>query len=166
MVFAIQFAQDGLSESIPVPFGLDWGMSTRTFERVLQDQPVHLTGKRQIHDRQAWTLEGFRQENLKRAVVYFDRRGRMNEIELQYQKSDWSPEKYDGQAISLRRKFESLYGVGRLIVRTRKQEGSATFSIEGYEWRSAGVILWLIHFAARQKNDAYNNISVHYKSAL
>ncbi len=156
----------GYAESIPVPFGLEWGMSTQTMERVLRDQPVRLTLRRQINDREAWTLEGFKQENLERAVVYFDRKGRMNEVELQYQRKDWSPETYEGQAASLRRKFESTYGTGRLIVRTKRQDGSATFSIEGYEWRSTEVILRLIHFAARQKSEAYNNISVHYKSAL
>jgi hypothetical protein len=159
-------ASVGGAESIAVPFGLEWGMSTRTMERVLRNQPVRLTLKRQINDREAWTLEGFQQENLERAVIYFDRKGRMNEVELQYQRKDWSPEKYEGQAISLRRKFERAYGEGRLIVRTRRQDGSATFSIEGYEWRSADVILRLIHFAARQKSEAYNNISVHYKLAL
>jgi hypothetical protein len=149
-----------------VPFGLKWGLSKKQIQRLTSDQSIKIVDKQPVDEREAWTLEGFTQDNLDRTVVYFDTKGRMNEVELQYREPQWTPEKYDGQMIYFKRNFERLYGTGRTIVHSKTKEGTATISIEGYEWRTTSVILRLIHFAARRKAENYNNISVHYRSSL
>ena len=147
---------------IEPPFGLHWGESSSTIERLLKGAKADIVERNTIQGREAWTVEGLIQASLKRTVFYFKDSG-LVEIELQYEDPDWTSTKYNDFMAAVRRKIESKYGTGQLIARQKTPTGGILQTLVGYKWEQGDTAIQLIYFSAENSNFNYRSVSVHYK---
>lgn len=152
-------------EDISPPFGLRWGESCERMERLLKGAKATIVDRRLIEGREAWDVEGLIQQGLKRTVFYFTR-GELVEVELQYQKEEWTDAQYDGFMGDVRKRLEAKYGAGQLVARrTEKEPGTdVDKKIVGYKWTQNNTAIELVYFAATNASQAYRTLSVHYKT--
>lgn len=155
----VAFAQ---YEAIKPPFGLFWGEDSKTIERLLKGAKATVVEKRDLEGREAWTVEGLIQTSLKRSVFYF-KKERLVEVELQYEGSDWDAMKYNDFMSAVRRKIEKKYGTGRLIARQKTPKDGVIQTLVGYKWERNNTEIQLIYFAAESATYNYRSVSVHYK---
>ena len=157
-----QAAREEIREIKP-PFGLTWGESAERMERMLKAAKATIVDRRfQENDREAWDVEGLVQTGLRRTVFYF-RRGELVEVELQYQKEDWSQPKYDEFMGQVRSRIEQRYGAGQQIVRKTEPEGDVTQTVVGYKWNVNNTAIELYYFSAQDARNVFRTLSVHYK---
>jgi hypothetical protein len=149
-------------DEIKPPFGLSWNASEEQLAKLLKGAKATIADKHDVEGREAWTVEGIVQQNLRRTVFYF-RNGQMVEVELQYQSADWGTSQYDDFMSQIRRRIEEKYGVGQLIARSKKPEGEVMQTIVGYKWTQGSTVLELIYYAAENSEQIYRTVSVHYK---
>lgn len=150
------------ADEIKPPFGLSWNMSGEQLSKLLKGAKATVVDKHDVEGREAWTVEGIVQQNLRRTVFYF-RDGRLTEVELQYQSADWGTAQYDDFMSQIRRRIEEKFGVGQLIARSKKSEGPVMQTIVGYKWTKGLSVLELIYYAAENSEQIYRTVSVHYK---
>lgn len=154
---------DSLREIKP-PFGLSWGETQDRLERLLKGAKATIVERRVTgEDRQAWDVEGLVQTGLRRTVFHF-RRGELVEVELQYQKEEWTQAKYDEFMGQVRRRIEQRYGTGQQIVRRTEPEGDVMQTLVGYKWNLNNTALELYYFGAQNAQHVFRTLSVHYKS--
>jgi len=151
------------AEEIKPPFGLQWSESGEHLAKLLQGAKALVVDKHEIEGREAWTVEGLVQQNLRRTVFYF-KMDQLVEVELQYQSADWDTEKYDDFMSQIRRRIELKYGAGQLIARSKRPEGQVMQTIVGYKWTQGTTALELIYYAAENDSLIYRTVSVHYKT--
>ena len=149
-------------EAINPPFGLKWQQPSAEIERLLAGVKARVADRRQIEGRDAWTIEGLLQANLKRAVFYFRGDG-LVEVELQYENNDWTSMKYNDFMSQVRRKIEQRFGTGKLIARQRSAESGVMQTVVGYKWNQNNTAIQLFYYAAESSSFTYRTISVHYK---
>ncbi|MGF1656379.1 MAG: hypothetical protein ACFCU3_05295 [Verrucomicrobiales bacterium] len=164
LLFVLVALNSGVARDIPPPFDLSWGVRSSSVERMLSEmEGLSLTQKSSSRRGEAWTVMGFPQEHLARAILHFDGRGLLYEVELQYEIPELNPERFKDYANTLRSTLESRYGSGRLFDREESRQGGATVIFEGYEWTGTSTVLRMIHFSATRRNDFYNVASLHYR---
>jgi len=149
-------------EEINPPFGLKWGESTIQLAKLLTGAKAIIVDKHEVEGREAWTVEGLVQQNLRRTVFYF-KTTQLVEVELQYQSADWDTSKYDDFMAQVRRRIEQRFGNGQLIARSKRPEGDVTQTIVGYKWTQGQTALELIYYAAENAELIYRTVSLHYK---
>ena len=121
------------ADEIKPPFGLRWGESDEHIGKLLKGAKASIVDKHTVEGREAWTVEGLLQQNLRRTVFYF-KSGGLVEVELQYQSADWGDAQYDEFMSQVRRRIEQKYGTGQLIARSKRPEGPVMQTIVGYKW--------------------------------
>ncbi len=153
----------GASELLP-PFGFRWGDTPRRVEAVLNGAKARVTDRKQDGNRMLWNVEGLVHPGLRQTVFTF-RDEKLIEVELQYEYQDWSIERYNEQMGTIRRYFDSKYGVGKLVSRARDSENSDVVqTLVGYQWMVGATMLELFYFSAEKAPHTFRTITVDYKS--
>ncbi|RYD78453.1 MAG: hypothetical protein EOP84_14225 [Verrucomicrobiaceae bacterium] len=151
------------NREIKPPFGLGWGETAERLERLLTGAKARIVNRRILDDeREAWDVDGLVQTGLRRTVFYF-KRGELVEVELQYQKDDWTQAKYDEFMGQVRRRIEQRYGAGQQIIRKTEPEGTVMQTIVGYKWNLNNTALELFYYSAQDSQHVFRTMSVHYK---
>ncbi len=151
------------AELLP-PFGFRWGDPPRRVEAVLNGAKARVTDRKQDGNRMIWNVEGLVHPGLRQTVFTF-RDEKLIEVELQYEYPDWSIERYNEQMGTIRRYFDSKYGVGKLVSRAREPENSEVVqTLVGYQWMVGATMLELFYFSAEKPPHAFRTITVDYKS--
>jgi hypothetical protein len=165
LAWSLLFATPAFAEDINPPFGLRWGETPDRMERLLQGAKAMIVERRNVDGRDAWDVEGLIQTGLKRTVFYFYR-GELVEVELQYQKEEWTDSQYDTFMGDVRKRLEQKYGEGQLVARRTEQAPSTdiTQKIVGYKWNQNNTSIELVYFAATSGAQAFRTLSVHYKT--
>ncbi|MDP9291900.1 MAG: hypothetical protein M3O82_06005 [Verrucomicrobiota bacterium] len=151
------------AEEINPPFGLQWGETPEHIEKLLKGAKAVVVDRHPIQDREAWTVEGLIQADLRRTIFYF-RSGQLSEVELQYQSDEWDTNKYNDFMSQVRQRIEKRYGAGQLVARSKTPDGDVMQTVVGYKWNQNNTSIQLIYFSAENANQIYRTVSVHYKS--
>jgi hypothetical protein len=151
------------AELLP-PFGFRWGDTPRRVEAVLNGAKARVTDRKQDGNRMIWNVEGLVHPGLRQTVFTF-RDEKLIEVELQYEYQDWSIERYNEQMGTIRRYFDSKYGVGKLVSRARDSaESDVVQTLVGYQWMVGATMLELFYFSAEKPPHTFRTITVDYKS--
>ncbi len=153
------------AEEINPPFGLRWGETAERMQRLLQGAKATVVERRMVEGREAWDVEGLIQTGLRRTVFYFQK-NELVEVELQYQKDDWTDAQYDNFMSDVRKRLEQKYGEGQLVAKRTEQEPATnvTQKLIGYKWNQNNTAIELVYFAATKEAQAFRTLSVHYKT--
>lgn len=146
------------------PFGLNWGETQEKLTSLLEGAQAKVVEKREVKDRQIWTVEGLLQPRLRRTLFYF-RDKALSDVELQYEDTTWDVPKYDEFLSDVRRRIEQIYGPGTLIARQKGPDQGVSETIVGYQWNLENGSLQLFYYAAEKPPDVFRTVSVHYKSS-
>lgn len=163
----ISLAGSALPAAVPTapispPFGLSWMQQEPEIETLLKGAKAKITERKQVEGREAWTVEGLVQANLKRAVFYFREQG-LVEVELQYENPAWSSMKYSDFLGQVRRKIEQRFGTGKLIARQKAAQEGVMQTVVGYKWNQNNTSIQLFYYAAETSAFNFRSVSVHYK---
>jgi len=152
-------------DDIPPPFGFHWNDSMTKVEKVLlgaKDKPKIVTKERK-EKRDVWTVEGLVQPGLKRTLFTF-KEGFLFEVELQYEYPEWSIERYNERMGEIRRYFDTKFGTGKLVSRSRDTDTDVIQTLVGYQWIVGGTMLELFYFSAQHDPMLFRSITVTYKA--
>jgi len=161
--FLATYSASAVSELLP-PFGFRWGDAPRRVEAVLNGAKARITERKQDGDRTIWNVGGLVHPGLRQTVFTF-RDEKLIEVELQYEYPDWSIERYNEQMGTIRRYFDSKYGVGKLVSHPRDSAGSDVLeTLVGYQWMVGATMLELFYFSAEKPPNTFRTITVDYKA--
>lgn len=152
-----------LADEIPPPFGFRWNDSTARVEKVLKGAKAKIIDRDRKEGQEVWTVEGLIHPGLKRTLFTF-RNETLRQVELQYEYPDWTLEHYNSRMGEVRRYFDSKYGTGRLISRSRDNDTDIIQTLVGYQWVVGKSALELFYFSAQKEANIYRNITVTYKA--
>lgn len=142
-------ARAATAPPIAPPWGLRLGDPAARVEREVTAAGLRVTAKTAGEGgRASWTLAGFSQENLTGAKLHFDRRSRLEEVELQYGNPAWTSKQFDGFAAFFLNKLQSDYGPALLVERRTEPQGGVNVTIECHQWRRDKIRLRCIRFSA------------------
>ena len=164
MFIAQVYAQSSAPQIQP-PFGLYWGESKKAVEQVMNQAQAKIVGRASISGREAWTVEGLVQPDLKRTIVYFGATKDLAEVELQYEQPEWDLVAYEEFLNSARKRLESKYGPPVTLARDKKPEGDVMETVVGYQWQQAKGSLELFFYSAERNADIYRTVSLHYRAS-
>src|SRR6478735_9676347 len=150
-------------EDIPPPFGFRWNDSAAKVEQVLVAAKAKIVSREKKEKRDVWTVEGLVQPGLKRTLFAF-KEGFLVEVELQYEYDKWTIENYNTRMGEIRRYFDSKFGTGKLVSRTRDTDSDVVQTLVGYQWIVGGTMLELFYFSAQREALVYRTITVTYKA--
>jgi hypothetical protein len=108
-------------------------------------------------------VEGLVHPGLKRTLFTF-KGGALFGVELQYEYPDWSIERYNERMGEIRRYFDTKYGTGKLVSRTRDTDSDVIQTLVGYQWTIGATMLELFYFSAQHDALVFRTISVDYKA--
>ncbi|HEY2800729.1 MAG TPA: hypothetical protein VGI85_09055 [Chthoniobacterales bacterium] len=151
------------ADEIPPPFGFRWNDKAARVERVLKGAKAKIVSRETSGAKQVWTVTGLIHPGLKRTLFTF-KAGLLTQVELQYEYPDWTLEHYNERMGEIRRYFDSKYGIGRLISRSRDNETKVIQTLVGYQWVVGKSALELFYFSAQEGKNIYRNITVTYKA--
>ncbi len=158
------------AEPIVPPFGFTLNAPARTIRSAIESHGLRFREEKNENAEVFWVVTGFSQENLSRAILRFDPRGRLFEAELQYERPGWSEEAFASYLDFFRKNLEQRHGPGLVVERTRGAQGTTSTLLECLQWRQKGVRLRVIRFSAsstpkskRAPRLHYGNISLHYR---
>src|SRR5437868_2126159 len=162
--FFVLFAQQsGAADELVPPFGFRWNDSMARVEAVLHGAKAKLVSREKKENREVWTVEGLIHPGLKRTVFTFKERA-LVAIELQYEYSDWSIERYNQRMGEIRKYFDEKYGTGKLVSRSRDHYTEVIQTLVGYQWMVGATMLELFYFSAQHDKLVYRTITVDYKA--
>src|SRR6202171_1768701 len=115
------------------PFGFRWNDSTQRVENVLNGAKARITLREKKENRDVWTVEGLVHPGLKRTLFTF-KEGSLFGVELQYEYPDWTIERYKERMGEIRRYFDTKFGTGKLVSRTRDNDSDVIQTLVGYQW--------------------------------
>jgi hypothetical protein len=150
-------------DDIPPPFGFHWNDSMAKVEKVLLGAKGKVVTKERKEKRDVWTVEGLVQPGLKRTLFTF-KEGFLGEVELQYEYPDWSIERYNDRMGEIRRYFDTKFGTGKLVSRSRDTDSEVIQTLVGYQWIVGGTMLELFYFSAQRDPMLFRSITVTYKA--
>ena len=160
--FSLRAGAAGEPEEIRPPFGLHWQIARDDFHDYVKGTGVEVIGKApRDGGGEVWTVTGFIQPDLARALMHFDTHGFLVEVELHYQNAAWDDGACRRRFEEMRRRFETRHGIGTLIAFEHKPDQGADTRLEGYQWVQAFAVLRLILFSASKDGEVYRNISLH-----
>ena len=151
------------ADEIPPPFGFRWSDKSARVERVLKGAGAKIVARDKSKANEVWTVSGLIHPGLKRTLFTF-KAGLLRQVELQYEYPDWTLEHYNDRMGEIRRYFDSKYGTGRLISRSRDNETKVIQTLVGYQWVVGKSALELFYFSAQEGKNVYRNITVTYKA--
>src|SRR5213083_3812462 len=157
--FSITHAAD---ELLP-PFGFRWNDPMSRVDAVLKGAKAQIVSREKKEGREAWTVEGLVHPGLKRTLFSF-KGGALFGVELQYEYPDWSIERYNERMGEIRRYFDTKYGTGKLVSRTRDTDSDVIQTFVGYQWTIGATMLELFYFSAQHDALMFRTISVDYKA--
>lgn len=160
----LSYAQNVIPEQITPPFGFHWAQSEKAIETIIRKAQAHIISREQIQGRDAWTVEGLIQPNLKRTVLYFGTEKTLVEVELQYERSDWDLVAYEDFLNSARQKLEAKYGPPTVLARDKKPQGDVMETVVGYQWQQPGSSIQLFFYSAERNTDVYRSVSLHFRA--
>lgn len=144
------------------PFGMTWGASQKSVEKILLGTKVKIVGRKTLQDRTAVEVEGIPQPHLLKALFYFDSDA-LSEIELQYGCAEWDSAKRNQFWDDVKKNIDSKYGIGRLVIREKTREDDILQSLTGYQWAQAYMSLRLFLYTAEKDAELLQRVSLHYK---
>jgi hypothetical protein len=150
-------------DDIPPPFGFRWNDSAAKVEQVLVAAKAKIVTREKKEKRDLWTVEGLVQPGLKRTLFEF-KESFLAKVELQYEYDKWTIEKYNDRMGEIRRYFDSKFGTGKLVSRTRDTDSDVVQTLVGYQWIVGGTMLELFYFSAQREALVYRTITVTYKA--
>jgi hypothetical protein len=150
-------------EDIPPPFGFRWNDPAGKVEQVLTAAKARIVSREKKEKRDVWTVEGLVQPGLKRTIFEF-KEGFLVEVELQYEYDKWTIENYNNRMGEIRRYFDSKFGTGKLVSRTRDTDSDVIQTLVGYQWMVGSTMLELFYFSAQRDPHVYRTITVTYKA--
>ena len=151
-----------VADEIPPPFGFRWNDTASRVEKVLKGAKAKIVERTSDKGAEVWTVEGLIHPGLRRTLFTF-RGGDLSQVELQYEYPDWTLEHYNSRMGEVRRYFDSKYGTGRLISRSRDNDTDVIQTLVGYQWVVGKSALELFYFSAQKEPNVYRNITVTYK---
>jgi hypothetical protein len=151
-----------IEELLP-PFGFRWNDSMSRVEAVLEGAKARIVSREKKEGREVWTVEGLVHPGLKRTLFTF-KAGALFGVELQYEYSDWSIERYNQRMGEIRRYFDEKYGTGKLVSRARDTDADVIQTLVGYQWLVGATMLELFYFSAQHDALVYRTITVDYKA--
>ncbi len=151
-----------LNDLLP-PFGFRWGDPAKRVETILTGAKARIVDRKTDKNRSSWTVEGLAHPGLVRTVFTF-RDEKLFEVQLQYEYPDWSIERYNEQMGTVRRYFDSKYGVGKLVSRVRDSDSDVLQTLVGYQWMVGATMLELFYFSAEKPPHTFRTITVDYKA--
>jgi hypothetical protein len=160
----LSYAQNVIPEEITPPFGFHWAQSEKAIQTIIGKAQAHIVSREQIQGRDAWTVEGLIQPNLKRTILYFGTEKTLVEVELQYERADWDLVAYEDFLNSARQKLESKYGPPTVLARDKKPQGDVMETVVGYQWQQPGSSIQLFFYSAERNTDVYRSVSLHYRA--
>ena len=160
-LFALSSAR-GAEELLP-PFGFRWNDSTARVEAVLSGAKAKIVSRDKKEGRDVWTVEGLVHPGLKRTLFTF-KGGALFGVELQYEYEDRTIEWYNTRMGEIRRYFDTKFGTGKLVSRTRDNESEVIQTLVGYQWMVGATMLELFYFSAQHDAMVYRTITVDYKA--
>src|SRR5712671_5839167 len=152
----------GAEELLP-PFGFRWNDTMSRVEAVLKGAKATVISREKKENREVWTVEGLVHPGLKRTLFTF-KSGALFGVELQYEYPDWSIERYNERMGEIRRYFDTKYGTGKLVSRTRDTDSDVIQTLVGYQWTIGATMLELFYFSAQHDALVFRTISVDYKA--
>lgn len=150
-------------DDIPPPFGFRWNDPASKVEQVLIAAKAKIVAREKKDKRELWTVEGLIQPGLKRTLFKF-KEGFLVEVELQYEYDKWTIENYNSRMGEIRRYFDSKFGTGKLVSRTRDSDSDVIQTLVGYQWIVGGTMLELFYFSAEKQPNLFRTITVTYKA--
>lgn len=154
-------SQPGAQEIRP-PFGFQWGENPERLTKLLEQAKARVEGEELIHGRLRLEVTGISQRMLLRSFFYFDQ-GSLSEIELHYGNAGWDSRQYTDFFDQTRRFLDQKYGQGRLLARTKTEQGGINSSLMGYQWNQPGASLQLFLFIAEKGGESLRVLSLHYR---
>lgn len=151
------------AEPIKPPFGLAWGEKEERLERLLTAAKASIVERRTVEGRERWDVMGLVQQGLKRTVFYF-KTGGLVEVELQYQKDDWPPQKYEEFMGQVRENLDKRFGPGQLIASKTEPDGETLQKIVKWKWNQNNAAVELNYFSAEHEKHVFRTLSVHYRA--
>ena len=152
------------ADEIPPPFGFHWKDLAGRVEKILKGAKARIvTREKTAGEEVVWTVEGLIHPGLKRTLFTFKNDG-LSQVELQYEYPEWTLEHYNNRMGEVRRYFDSKYGTGRLISRSRDNDTDVIQTLVGYQWVVGKSALELFYFSAEKEPHVYRNITVTYKA--
>jgi hypothetical protein len=147
------------------PFGFRWNDSISRVEAVLNGAKAKIVSREKKENRDVWTVEGLVHPGLKRTLFTF-KEGALFGVELQYEYSDWTIERYNDRMGEIRRYFDGKFGPGKLVSRSRDNDTEVIQTLVGYQWTIGNppTTLELFYFSAEHGQNVYRTISVNYKA--
>ncbi|HJT82682.1 MAG TPA: hypothetical protein VJ719_15910 [Chthoniobacterales bacterium] len=145
------------------PFGFRWNDSMPRVEAVLNGAKAKIVAREKLENREVWTVEGLVHPGLKRTKFTF-KQGSLYGVELQYEYPDWTIERYNSRMGEIRRYFDSKFGTGKLVSRSRDTDSDVIQTLVGYQWLVGTTMLELFYFSAERGPNLYRTISVDYKA--
>jgi hypothetical protein len=115
---------------IDPPLGLSWGEPQQQIEA----QRVPVVERAVVLQRDAWTVEGFVEQGLKKAILYFGPQKTLVEVELQYQEPTWTFDDYKGFFSSARTAFQGQYGAPEVLARYKEPVSDVVETLVCLRW--------------------------------
>jgi hypothetical protein len=149
-------------QEVDPPLGLHWSETQKDVEAT--NPPV--TERAVMKDQDTWTLEGFTQVGLKRAILYFSKAKTLDEVELQYEEPTWSFDDYQAFFGSARDSLRQQYGDPIVLARYKEpnHEQNVVETLVDLLWRSEGGSIQLVFYAAERDTNTWRMISLNYRS--
>jgi len=148
VVFALLSSPACAAEELLPPFGFRWNDPMSRVEAVLKGAKAQIVSREKKENREIWTVEGLVHPGLKRTLFTF-KGSALFGVELQYEYPDWTIERYNERMGEIRRYFDSKYGTGKLVSRTRDTDSDVIQTLVGYQWTIGATMLELFYFSAQ-----------------
>jgi hypothetical protein len=148
-----------VSAEINPPLGLYWGEP----QQQLEAQRVPVVERAVVQQRDAWTVEGFTEQGLRRAILYFGPEKTLVEVELQYQEPTWTFDDYRAFFASARTNFQEKYGQPVILARYKEPLADVVETLVCLLWRATGSSVRLCYYSAERGVDAWRVVSLHYR---
>lgn len=145
------------------PFGFRWNDSLPRVENVLNGAKARVVSREKKENKEVWTVEGLVHPGLKRTLFTF-KGGSLFGVELQYEYQDRTIEWYNTRMGEIRRYFDTKFGTGKLVSRSRDNDTDVIQTLVGYQWMVGATMLELFYFSAEKGQQSYRTISVDYKA--
>jgi hypothetical protein len=149
-------------QEIRPPFGFQWGENPERLRKLLEQAKAKVEAEDLVNGRVRLQVSGISQRMLLRSFFYFDH-GSLSEIELHYGHEGWDSQAYTDFFDKTRRFLDQKYGQGRLLARTKNEQGGVKSSLLGYQWNQPGASLQIFLFIAERGAETKRILSLHYR---
>ena len=131
------------------PLGLYWGEPQQQIEA----RRVPVAGRAVVLQRDAWTVEGFTEQGLRKAILYFGQAKTLVEVELQYQEPAWTFDDYQAFFASARTTLQGQYGAPEVLARYKEPVSDVIETVVCLLWQAGGSSVRLCFYSAERGAD-------------